>query len=117
MRNNVSKKDNLHVIFGVWQRLGTRTKEHQDGFEKQKADNGEANARYDVQHYGVAKYVLGGVIVFLSQLYRKQTRRSHPYSCTKSGRKVHQRKGNGKSRDSQSTNALPDKDAINHVIE
>ena len=113
---HITQKDNLHVVACIADRGFARPEEIEDRIKEQQSDDTEDNTHYDIHHHRVTQYLLGNLVVLLSQLYRDERRRTHAHHSTKRRGDVHQRKGHGQSRQCHGIYAMPDEDAVNDII-
>ena len=114
--DDVTGQDNLHVVAGITDGVGTRPEEVENRVEEHQGDDGEGNTDNQVQGDDIAQYRLCCAIVPLSQLHGDKGRGTHTYHGPKGCSQVHEREGNGQTRNSQRTYTMSDEDTVHHII-
>ena len=117
MRDDVAQEDNRHVVARIAYRRVAGSEEIEDRVEKQQRHQSERKTDYQIQHHHVAQNVLGRFIVALAQTHRHQRRGAHAHQRTERRGEVHQREGERQSRNGHRSDAQPDEDAVDHVVQ
>ena len=114
---DVAVENPFHVLAGVGQGLVGGAEEAQDGVEGEQHDCHEQHAHEHVQRQRVAEEVLCLFAVLLSEAdadHRGSAYADHrAEGCTE----VHQGEGDGEAGDGHRPHALPDEDAVHHVVQ
>ena len=114
---HITQQDYLHVLAGIADGGVAGPEEVEDGVEEQQCEDAEDDTHHHVHHHGIAQYLLRRVIVFLTQFYRDEGRRTHTYHSTECRGYVHQGEGDGQSRQRQGIYAMANEHAVDNVVE
>ena len=117
MREDIPGKDNQHIVTGIADGVGTRPKEVKDGVEEHQGDDGEGDADNQVQRDDIAQYGLCRAVIPLPQLDGDESGGSHTYHGSECRSQVHEREGDGEAGDGQWSYALPNENAVHHIID
>lgn len=117
MGDDRAGQDDLHEVAGIVDRLLARPEEVEDGVEEEQADGHEQSTDQHVQQHDVSQRILGGAPVSLAQPDGDDGGGADADHRAESRGDVHQRQGDGQSRDGQRPDAMTDEDAVDDVVE
>lgn len=87
------------------------------GVEKNECDKPEAYGIDDTEEYDIVEYVGGSFCVSLSEIDGAYSGSADGYQRTEGDDKIHQREGDGQSRDSKGANSVTDEDTVDDVVQ
>ena len=117
MGNHRRGKNDPHELPRVRDRVFTRSEEIEDFIEENIAEYGQRKPDDDVEYHEVAQDVFGACLIPLPEFYGHQGGCSHADQSTQCGDHVHDGHRNSQSRDGHRPHAMPDKDAVDHVVQ
>ena len=117
VRYDVAHQDDRHVVAGVADRRLACPEEVEDRVEEEQGDQSEAESDDEVEHHDVAQYVLCRGVVLLSEPHRDERGGADADERSERRGEVHQREGERQSRNGHRSDAQPDEDAVDHVVQ
>ena len=117
MGEDVAIENPLHILAGIGEGLVGSPEEAEDGIEESQNEAHEQDAHEDVQRHAVAEIVLCFLAVLLTQAHTDHRGGADADHRAEGGAEVHQREGDGQTRDGHGAYALANEHAIDHVVQ
>ena len=115
--NDVTPQNDGHILPGIADRRIAGSEKVENRIEKNQRQQPERDSDNQVEHHDIPQNPLGRFVIPLPQAHRHQRRGAHTHQRTERRREVHQRERQGQPRNGQRPHAVPDKDAVHHVIQ
>lgn len=117
IRDGAAQQDDLHEVAGIRHGRFTGSEEKQNRFQEDERQSPVEHGIDDTENRHIAQDVFGPFLVFLSQADGGECSTSHTHQRTERHQQVHEREGDGQSRDGQCPHTVSDEDTVDDVVE